>query len=323
MVSFFIASGRSTSFFLEDLTSGEIFGESVLAGNTRRYVSVISTNHCDLAVVDSQDYLHVLEGGTRKLSADEKCAFLNNIPIFQNCDFYRKFEIANSLTQIEVERGHEILDAKKVSHSLFIILEGRVDFVSEGGGKVSSIEKFSYFGESGILYSKFKLKVFLESFRSIASSRAELLVLPKSHYHTVESNTLDVLKNLYFSKRLFRSQRKRDFEQNWRRLNAAQIDVDSALTHPAKEEPMSQLRPFTAPAAFRPSGQTMPAMPMTEAGRLSSSALVTRPLTAATYQSLSPLNTGRSLEANATKYDSSQLDQLPCTPMNKCFYGII
>ena len=210
------ATRRSSLFYAEDLTSGEVFGEAALGGMFKRTITVIATTTCDIAILDSQDYLHVLEGGSRKLIVDEKTQFLSRIPLFKNSDFYRKFELAQALSQCEFERGQVIFEKGKKSHSLMFLMNGRVDFVttvtSSGRQIVSSTEKFSYIGESGILQAKYKSKVFVEAFTGVASTRVECLFLPETHYHVVESHLLDQMRSAFFSKRWFRIERRRDLK---------------------------------------------------------------------------------------------------------------
>ena len=212
---------RSSFFYVEDLTSGEVFGEAALGGIFKRNITVVATNLCDIAILDSQDYLHVLEGGSRKLIIDEKTQFLSKVPLFKHSDFYRKFELAHALSQCEFERGQVILEKGKKSKSLMFLMNGRVDFVAAaspiGRQVVSSTEKFSYIGESGILQAKYKSKVFIEAFTGVASSRVECLFLPETHYHVIESHLLDQMRSTFFSKRWFRLERRNDLRGEYRR----------------------------------------------------------------------------------------------------------
>ena len=246
------ASGRSSLFFAEDLTSGEVFGEAALGGMFKRTITVVATTTCDIAVLDSQDYLHVLEGGSRKLIIDEKTQFLSRVPLFKHSDFYRKFELAHALSQCEFERGQVIFEKGKKAHSLMFLMNGRVDFVttasSSGRQVVSSTEKYSYIGESGILQAKYKSKVFVEAFTGVASSRVECLFLPETHYHVVESHLLDQIRSAFFSKRWFRVERRRDLKSERRRQQELDIVLPSAheTSHTNKPLPSMSLQPLSA-----------------------------------------------------------------------------
>ena len=86
---------------------------------------------------------------------DDRMNFLSQVSFFKNWESYRLYRVAHALTQIDVNKGCNILKNDDISKNIYFVLKGQVDIFPSPRGKTAllSIQKYEYFGESGFMNS--------------------------------------------------------------------------------------------------------------------------------------------------------------------------
>ena len=190
--------GKTVLKYEEDLIPGDIFGETVLDGLYTRFATVQAMTTCDVAIFELSDYSAAQDRSVMKAAVDDRFKFLVKTPIFRNWGRYDLYRVAPLMKKIEINKGAILFRRGDVTDQLSFLMEGRIDIVNglEGAARndiIVSIQKYEYYGESGIL-SHFKpdktQKVFKEYCYAVAGAFSEILVLTPDQYQIIDRETV-------------------------------------------------------------------------------------------------------------------------------------
>ena len=142
---------------------------------------------------------------------EDRIDFLSHVSFFKNWDSYRLYRVAHNLTQIDLNRGCDIIKNDEISRKIYFVLRGRVDLFSSSHSKTAllSIQKYEYFGESGFMnvctHNNTKTpNQFVETFCMKASTRVDLLILPESQFYLLDRNTIDLIAENFYARKIWR-----------------------------------------------------------------------------------------------------------------------
>ena len=150
------------------------------------------------------------------MTVEERVKFLSQVFFFRDWEPHRLNCIANALTQLDFNKGCNIVKNNEISKNIYFVLRGRVDVLpfSESKSALLSIQKFDYFGESGFMNANAQMKsskLVTELFTMQALTRVDLLVLSELEFHLIDGITADVISN-YFAVRT-----------NWREIRSVAV----------------------------------------------------------------------------------------------------
>ena len=175
------------------------------------------------------------------MSMEDRIDFLSHVSFFKNWDTYRLYKVAHNLTQIDLNRGCDIIKNDEVSRKIYFVLRGRIDLFSSSQSETAllSIQKYEYFGESGFMnvctHSNTKTpNQFVETFCMKASTRVDLLILPETQFHLLDRDTIDLIAENFYARKIWREKRNtavsqemkvfRDFKNKLRSDSISNID---------------------------------------------------------------------------------------------------
>jgi hypothetical protein len=150
------------------------------------------------------------------MTVEKRVKFLSQVFFFRDWEPHRLNRIAHGLTQLDFNKGCNIVKNNEISKSIYLVLRGRVDVLpfSESKSALLSIQKYDYFGESGLMNANAHMKsskVVTEFFTMKALSRVDLLVLSELDFHLIDGVTADIISN-YFTVRT-----------NWREIRSVAV----------------------------------------------------------------------------------------------------
>jgi hypothetical protein len=150
------------------------------------------------------------------MTVDGRVKFLSQVFFFRDWEPHRLNRIAHALTQLDFNKGCNIVKNKEISKNIYFVLRGRVDVLpfSESKSALLSIQKFDYFGESGFMNANAHMKssrLVTELFTMKALTRVDLLVLSELEFHLIDGVTADIISN-YFTVRT-----------NWREIRSVAV----------------------------------------------------------------------------------------------------
>jgi CRP-like cAMP-binding protein len=218
----------------------------------------------DLAVIECEDFVSAQDKASRKMSVEDKYQFLQEIPLFKAWEPFKLYKIAHELVQHEYDKGAVVVKRGEASSNLYFLLHGRVDIFYSLHKKttITSIQKFGYFGESGLISAKLKTlnKVVEESY-GMCMARTDMLVFPAEHVNLFDEGTFNILRSSFFAKNNWRKERAETIRQNrkmFRRMESLQHQrvaeqADDSHTRIRREPTASKYGEGEAAAVTRPS----------------------------------------------------------------------
>eukprot|EP01041_Mallomonas_annulata_P001275 gene1275-2462_t len=197
----------------EDLVAGDVFGETVFEGLHTRQLSAMALTVCDLAVIEAEDFIGVLEGGSKKLSVDARYRFLSQVSMFKDWEHYRIIRIAQSLQQEEYPKGAVLIRKDEVSRKLYFLYSGRVNIqhdLNAPNDILTLISPYDYLGESGFVNLSDIVKglpAVTECCYAVAHNRIDVFTLAEDVFPLFDADTLSCICTSFHEKLFLRGNR--------------------------------------------------------------------------------------------------------------------
>jgi CRP-like cAMP-binding protein len=176
-----------------------------------------------------------------KAAVDDRFKFLVQTPIFKTWGRYDLYRVAPMMKKIEINKGAVLFRKGDVTSQLFFLMEGRIDIVGglEGAARgdiIVSIQKYEYYGESGIL-SHFKpeksQRIYKEYCYAIAGAFSEVLVLTSDQYQIIDRDTILKMLDVFKAKKHWRADRSVDMRSEKMRLKKIKRELLDAQSQTA------------------------------------------------------------------------------------------
>lgn len=181
------------------------------------------------------------------MSMEDRMNFLSQVSFFKNWDSYRLYRVAHALTQINKNKGYNIIKNDEISNNIYFVLRGRVDIFPSSRSKtvLLSIQKYEYFGESGFMNlcthnNTKRPNQFVENFCMKASTRVDLLILPENEFHLLDRDTINIISENFYARKIWRERRSSAVIQEMKVFhdfkNKLRNDYDDKVHNKEKEE---------------------------------------------------------------------------------------
>ena len=86
-----------------------------------------------------------------RLRRDERIDLLREIPLFAQCSKKELGEIARVAEEMDVEEGRVLMREGTLGHDFYLVVDGALDVVKEGRGRVDIVGPEGFVGETALL----------------------------------------------------------------------------------------------------------------------------------------------------------------------------
>ena len=86
-----------------------------------------------------------------QLSTADRVELLREIPLFSHCSKKELAEIAHVAEEIEVDEGEVLIREGAPGHDFYVVVDGALDVVKEGRGRVDVVGPEDFVGEIALL----------------------------------------------------------------------------------------------------------------------------------------------------------------------------
>ena len=86
-----------------------------------------------------------------RLRRDDRIDMLREIPLFAQCSKKELGEIARVAEEMEVEEGRVLMREGTLGHDFYLVVDGALDVVKEGRGRVDVVGPEGFVGETALL----------------------------------------------------------------------------------------------------------------------------------------------------------------------------
>lgn len=136
---------------------------------------------------------------------------MNSVPIFREWESYRAYNLASVLHWEELQRNTVVCSRGFACDKMFFVFQGKIDVIHpDSEVVVTTIEKYGYLGESGMIQEKTRRKgTVVEEFDCVCATNVHAFTISRENFSHFDEPTISLISDAFVSKNRWRHQRVR------------------------------------------------------------------------------------------------------------------